>query len=315
MPPKQSSKKIKKEKSNNKTATSVVSLVANPSLEVPVPSTEVAVLNTEPPVNTPVVSPTNLSLETVSTLHEDASDIKNNVRKQLSKAIGIELPISRIRKRLDAQGINSVYTKACKEIREATEYSAETRVLYNEANRALSEKDNKVEPSVDDCIEYINKKRFRFSSDAAVAMSTILDYLLRQVMSSSIKYSQEKSESKVTWYVEEKSVARCLLRSSQEADESTSDFYYINNMYKLLKGTDASPRITNEFRTSCSDLVACVIKRFVPLVVMFANASKLKTINENTIVFVLKFVITDAGGDYSEIKAYVQEKVALFKSM
>jgi len=308
MPPKQSSKK-KQEKKKGKTVDTAATLApVNSPVATPVESPADALAPVVTPVESPSDSPT-------SVLRVDVPDTKNTVRKQLSKVIGIELPISRIRKRLDSLGINSVYTKACKEIKEATEYSADTRVLYDEAHRALSEKDNKTEPSVDDYVEYITKKRYRFSSDAAVAMSTILDYLLRQSILSSINNAQEKSESKVSWYVDEKIGVRCLLRSSQETDESTTDFYYINNMYKLLKGTENSPRITNEFRTACSDLVASVIRRFVPLVVMFANASKMKTINETTIMFVLRFLVADAGGDSTGIEEYIQEKLTLFRSM
>ena len=314
MPPKQSSKKKQEKKSTKAPKVSQpVDTPAPVNTPEPSPPDSPVAMSPEP---SPPYSPVVPSSPVDSTpARAESPDSKNFGRKQLSKSIGIELPVSRIRKRLDVLGINSVYTKACKEIKEATEYSPGTKALYDEARRVLSEKDNKVEPSTEACVEYITKKRYRFSSDAAVAMSTILDYLLRQAMVSSIRYTQEKSESKVSWYVDEKLGVKCLLRPSQETDESTTDFYYINNMYKLLRGAETSPRITNEFRTTCSDLVASVIKRFVPLVVMFANASKLKTVNENTIMFVLRFLVADAGGDSTEIEAYTQEKLALFRAM
>jgi hypothetical protein len=309
MPPKQSSKKKQDKKSTKAKVSQPVETPAPVNSPEPSPPSSPS---PEPPSEQPSVQPSEPLSPPV---RAESPDSKNSGRKQLSKSIGIELPVSRIRKRLDVLGINSVYTKACKEIKEATEYSPETKALFDEAHRVLSEKDNKVEPSTEACVEYITKKRYRFSSDAAVAMSTILDYLLRQAMLSSIRHAQEKSESKVSWYVDEKLSVRCLLRQSSETDESTTDFYYINNMYKFLRGAETSPRITNEFRTTCSDMVASIIKRFVPLIVMFANASKLKTVNENTIMFVLKFLVADAGGDSTEIEAYTQEKLALFRDM
>ena len=159
---------------------------------------------------------------------EDKTQTENveSSRKQLSKLIGIELPIPRIRKQLDKFGVNLLYTNVCNELKEHVNDNLETlvlsdaaRKLFDEACVELNKRAEKSEdksnyvPTVSSCIEFISKKRFRFSSEASVVMTTVLNYVLTHVIKSSILGTQKRSENKVSVVeVENNSDVEYLLR-------------------------------------------------------------------------------------------------------
>ena len=78
---------------------------------------------------------------------------------------------------------------------------------------------------------------------------------------------------------------------------------------------ETSIRFNAEFKSACSAVVAGLLKRVVPLLVMYANATKLKTITDSVVMFVLKFMVVDAGGDFTSIENYTQEKISLYKTL
>jgi hypothetical protein len=104
----------------------------------------------------------------------------------------------------------------------------------------------------------------------------------------------------------------------EHAENSTFEFY-INLICKHVKATlvaedesYSSIRISKHIRKFCSTIVIQLIERLAPLIKLYISNTKVKTINDGTIRFIINFIMTDDGVDSTELISFMDEKLALY---
>jgi histone H3/H4 len=143
---------------------------------------------------------------------------KKSSRQQISKLIGINLSVSRVRKHVDKNNVNADIESACCELKalqaleskggvvDLNTLSAETVALVNKAysqiydvrkkkhealktrlggdptnTKTLGVFNEKTE-TLAEKIDYVSKLRCRFSNDASVVLSSALDYVVQDIV-------------------------------------------------------------------------------------------------------------------------------------
>jgi histone H3/H4 len=106
-----------------------------------------------------------------------------------------------------------------------------------------------------------------------------------------------------------------------EKHESTFEFY-INLICKNVKSklveTDESftpIRISKHIRKFCSDVVIQLIERISPLIKLYASTAKVKTVNDDVIKFIIKFLLIDAGKCPEGFNTFMQERLDVYRTV
>ena len=160
----------------------------------------------------------------------ESSDTKS-ARQQLSKVVGINLSVSRVRRYVDNHNINSDINTACEELKlfadgknEEKELSPSTALLVTRAYSEIYDlrrqkhdalrdrlKNSKSRDSkkrlkalkpfperlntFQEQLEYVGKLRYRFSSDSTVALAAALDFVVQELARSAMVNAKAKGKA------------------------------------------------------------------------------------------------------------------------
>jgi hypothetical protein len=316
-------------------------------------------------------------------------------RQHTSARVGIDLSVSRVRKCLDAKGVNISIEKAVADLKtEGKALTDETKALVDVAYATIYDqrkakhlatiesltdsKDSHGKPkskdkaasdkkkaknmgkypvrtnTVEEKLDLVSKMRCRFSGDAAVALASGLDYLLREVVEAAmvhvrtvanmaiiqVKHAVDPSFTKLPVYplianlpVIKAAVADLENPDSKddakddEAPEPADDSngvsfeFYVNLICKRVRSELCAKddlykpiRIGQSIRKFGSDVVLQFIERIVPLIELYTETTKIKTVNAEVIGFIFELILRDAKVDSAPFKAYIAEKMAKFDS-
>jgi histone H3/H4 len=109
----------------------------------------------------------------------------------------------------------------------------------------------------------------------------------------------------------------------EDEDKNGSTFeFYINLICKNVKATLVaedetyqSIRISKHIRKFCSDVVIQLIERISPLIKLYANTAKMKTVNDEVIMFIFKFLLLDAGGCPDGFCEFTYERLRMYREV
>lgn len=319
------------------------------------------------------------------------TDEKKTSRQQISKLIGINLSVSRVRKYVDKCNVNQDVESACTELKALLDLEKEGKIvdlktltkdttdLINKAYstiydvrleryNALKERLTKSktasdkkrlkeleafpvkEETLSEKIDYVSKLRCRFSNDASVVLSSALDYVVQDLVRSAMVNARQlgKAIIQVSHVVKGdfanlsvyplvkqlKVIQDALSVGDQEADneiedeteeeENTSSTFefYINLICKSVKSSLVASdeaytpiRISKHIRKFCSDVVIQLIERMSPLIKLYAQTASVKTVNDDVIKFIFKFLLLDSGVDSSSFIQFMDERLAVYQNV
>lgn len=287
-------------------------------------------------------------------------------RRQLSKALNINLSVSRVRKILDKENLNANIEKAISELKNnccgeetdalvqrayrdiydsrKTQRDKLTAILKKKKDTASKKRLKEFKPfpkrtdSLEEKTELVSKLRYRFSNDASVALTSVLDYVVQDLANTamlnarSVYKSIIKIEHVMMKNLEDSRVFPLLdtlpiLKTIREKHEdesyhSGSNFdFYVHEICKqvraeLVKEDEnyKSIRISKEIRQFGSRVLIEIIERISPLIQLYIENTNIKTINADVIKFIVKFLYIDAKVDCGELFKFVDEKLDLYKN-
>lgn len=319
---------------------------------------------------------------------------KKSSRQQISKLIGINLSVSRVRKHVDKNNVNADIEAACTELKtlldqekggkkaDLKKLSKETAAIVEKAYLTVYEvrkakydalkkrlgdsktagdakklKDLKAFPvktgTLTEKIDYVSKLRCRFSNDASVVLSSALDYVVQDLVRTAmintralgkaiiqVQHVVQGDFPSIGVYplVRHLEVVQKALHTAEEVSEddektdapeddddeknnSTFEFY-INLICKSVKAklvaedeTYQTIRISKHIRKFCSEVVIQLIERISPLVKLYAKTAKVKTVNDDVIEFIFKFLLLDAGVCPDGFCTFVQERLRVYRNI
>ena len=192
-------------------------------------------------------------------------------------------------------------------------------------------------------LEYVSKLRYRFSNDAAVALAAALDFTVQELVRTAMvnAYTNGKAIIQVEHILQGNfhslisyplvaplQAVQHGMRANTEEEQGDSDDeehtgatfeFYVSQICKAVKSKLVSEdssysciRVSKGIRKFCSDVVIQLIKRVAPLVTLYSDSSKVKTVNDDVIMFVLKFLLLDASNEYDVFCKYVQNCLRLY---
>lgn len=204
-------------------------------------------------------------------------------------------------------------------------------------------------------VDYVSKLRCRFSNDASVVLSSALDYVVQDLVRTAmvnartlgkaiiqVQHVVQGDFSSVGVYplVRQLDVVQKALHVGDEVAEGDEDEkadvpeedddekngstfeFYINLICKNVKTTLVAEdetyqpiRISKHIRKFCSDVVIQLIERISPLIKLYANTAKVKTVNDDVIKFIFKFLLLDDGGCTDEFCTFIQERLRVYREV
>lgn len=264
---------------------------------------------------------------------------KKTNRKKIEKQIGINVPISRVRKHINVYNVN-------KKIEEILSYYKEKKKFPAEHKQFISSKiKNSSSLSNSDTANAISKLRFRFTGDSSIYLASGIDYLVKGVIKSCIKntvkdkkaiikvkhiFNNEFNNSECITLLSKLSIYKQAEENLTSSDENTVesepdsessvvDFkHYMNNAFKTVKDDMKDSkydkvRISKPFRVFLSDVVVQFIQSISPFINLYLNSTKKKTVNYEVIEYVFKQIYLFNGMDYSKegnMLSYSSSKLA-----
>jgi histone H3/H4 len=113
------------------------------------------------------------------------------------------------------------------------------------------------------------------------------------------------------------------VHDDDDDDKHGSTFeFYINLICKNVKNklvesdeSYASIRISKHIRKFCSDIVIQLIERLSPLIKLYAATAKVKTVNDDVIKFIFKFLLLDAGKCPDQFYTFMQERLNIYRNI
>jgi len=250
-----------------------------------------------------------------------ASEKKN--RGSSSKKLGLILPIPRIRRLLDVNGIN-------KQISEVSEllatpdvplpaFSAEfLESLVQKSFQTETEKYNKLNeakkalkaaPVLATTLEQkqavLSSARFRFSGKAVTLFTAAVDYivvsLIKEVSAKGVDVGVDAVVSAVSKAPYQ---AFFALGPVEEGHKGSFDYYikeYVKTLTPRVKWSSASVDLV-------SSIVEQIVSQIIPLIRLCAVNQSVHTISENLVRFVFQFKLLNAKQDSSELLAHINSK-------
>jgi hypothetical protein len=157
-----------------------------------------------------------------------------------------------------------------------------------------------------DLLALTAKGRCRFSNNALLVLTAGLDYivqvLLRDAMTATTAASKTNVQGLATptanfgvySFVER---LPCMRPDAVVAASPVSFDFYVGLIYKRLKAEAAlqNVRVGQATRKLCSDIVVDAIARLSPLLVLYVESVKVKTVTDVAVRFVFKALLADAG--------------------
>jgi histone H3/H4 len=106
-----------------------------------------------------------------------------------------------------------------------------------------------------------------------------------------------------------------------EDDKKDSTFeFYIKLICKSVKAklvekdiSFTSIRISKNISKFCSDVVIQLIERISPLIKLYTTTAKVKTVNDDVIMFIFKFLLLDAGSSSDDHCKFMQERMKVYR--
>lgn len=200
--------------------------------------------------------------------------------------------------------------------------------------------------TVEEQTELVSKLRHRFSNDSSVALTSVLDYVVQDLAKIAIVNARSvyKSIIKVEHVILNKledSTVYPLLRNlpvvlkvmseqpveeeetevKEESDTTGPNFdFYVHEICKQVRAELVEQddnyktiRISREIRQFGSRVVIELIERLSPLIKLHVQNTKVKTINDGVVKFVVQFLFTDANVDSTDLFTFVEEKLELYR--
>lgn len=316
-------------------------------------------------------------------------------RQQISKLIGINLSVSRVRKHVDKNNVNADIESACAELKtllalesegkkpdlktvseatntlveraysqiydvRKTKYDALKDRLSSSKSTSDAKKLKDMDPfpvkteTLSEKVDYVSKLRCRFSNDASVVLSSALDYVVQDLVRTAMVQARslgkaiiqvqhvvhgEFSSVGVYPLVHQLDVVQKALQLAdpvEDGDDEKVDVpdgeddenhgstfeFYINLICKSVKAklvesdeSYTSIRISKHIRKFCSDVVIQLIERVSPLIKLYASTAKVKTVNDDVIKFIFKFILLDAGGCTDKFCAFMEERLCVYRKV
>ena len=112
--------------------------------------------------------------------------------------------------------------------------------------------------------------------------------------------------------------------SDENCDDSKNSRFefYINLICKRVKAELSekdelySPvRISKNIRKFCSDIVIQLIERVSPLVKLYAQTARVKTVNDNVIKFIFQLLLIDAGVPPDDLIKYMDDRLKTYREI
>jgi histone H3/H4 len=204
-------------------------------------------------------------------------------------------------------------------------------------------------------VDYVSKLRCRFSNDASVVLSSALDYVVQDLVRTAminartlgkaiiqVQHVVQGDFSSVGVYplVSQLGVVQKALHTGGESVEVEADEkadvpeedceekngstfeFYINLICKSVKATLVAEdetyqpiRISKHIRKFCSDVVIQLIERISPLIKLYASTAKVKTVNDDVIEFIFKFLFLDAGVCPDVFCTFTHERLSMYRKI
>ncbi len=138
---------------------------------------------------------------------------EQNKRRQISKVIGIDMSVPRVRQYLDKHNINAPIEAACANLSSGDPLSVETKKLVKRAVEEVhaprkARRDALLEKNPDEKLselgdttdreyqrELVSKLRHRFSESASVALASALDYLIYDLAKHTMREAHSKKKA------------------------------------------------------------------------------------------------------------------------
>ena len=207
--------------------------------------------------------------------------------------------------------------------------------------------------TISDVVDMISKMRCRFSTCSTIVLSSALDYVITQLITNSMYNVQSDGKAIIqishmlnenvkkldvyplihnldtvqknsTTHQQEERVddGNNENENENESNDNSANFkFYVNLIYKSVKnGLVESDdkykniRISKDISKLCSDIVIELIERMSPLIVLYTNTNNVKTVNDDTIKFILNFIMTDAGGNSTALNGAMEKSLGMYKS-
>ena len=131
-------------------------------------------------------------------------------RQQISKQIGINLSVSRVRKHIDKNNVNSDVESACAELKALRKKESDGKLVNHDdisdatkgivevAYNAINSKRKSDTPhtnTLEEKIGVVSKLRCRFSTDASVMLSSGLDYIVQKLVENAMENASSKGKA------------------------------------------------------------------------------------------------------------------------
>ena len=325
-------------------------------------NTTKAVVN-KPAANTTKVAPktTNTTKAVVDKKNSDNQTTKKNTTKSagltlpvsrvrtsaVNKGVNVEaeLALKELKefKTLHEDTSEANYVKeVSSETQEIVEHAYDTvfRQLQDRAKTALEKLKKRNNPadaekianltrratktnSLDEKLDLVSKLRYRFSGDATVSLTAVLDYTLQQLLKNGITVVCSEGKAIVnsshvvggdftkldvyplvsTLGCVKAIVNKDVSEEDKKLPKKTLDFesassQICKNMKDLLaNGDESSPfagvKVSKDLKVFCSLLVTELIQRFTPLVKLYADSINLRTVSVRAVKYIFDALLSD----------------------
>jgi len=244
-----------------------------------------------------------------------------------SKKLGLVLPIPRVRRLLDGQGINKQVEEAIEALTKATAEAplaegvaafvsqAAQAAFQKESEKYSKLKDDKkvgkeapaLASTPEQLKSVLSGLRYRFSGKAVAMFVAAVDSVIVSAIKEAAAAAAAPTVESVGALLRQPSYAIYFTYAHEDSEETNPFLHYVKGFVKdelKLKWTGA---VLREFASAVSQLVS----QLVPLVRLCAESQSAHTISEGIISFVFQFKLLNAGRDYSALVAHMEEKAKL----
>lgn len=148
-----------------------------------------------------------------------------------------------------------------------------------------------------------------FSSLSVYPLVHKLDVVQKALHSGTVTEDQEDDEK----------VEAVDVDDDDDKNGTTFEFYVNlickNVKTKLVESDEsyAQTRISKHIRKFCSDVVIQLIERLSPLVKLYAQTAKVKTVTDDVVKFIFTFLLLDANRDNKGLCTYMDERLKTFR--
>lgn len=243
-----------------------------------------------------------------------------------SKKLGLVLPIPRVRRLLDDQGINKQVEEAAEALSKATAEAplaedvatflaaAAQTAFQKESDKFSKLKDEKkvgkeapvLATTPEQLKAVLSGLRYRFSGKAVVMFVAAVDSVIVSAIKEAAAAPAVTVES-VGALFRQPQYAIYFTYAHEDSEETNPFLHYVKGFVKDDLKLKWSGAVLREFASAASQLVS----QLVPLIRLCAESQSAHTISEGIISFVFQFKLLNARLDYSALVAHMEEKAKL----